>query len=454
MKDRKPVFRSARVKRAAVVLCAALALVGLNLISGRFMTLGIDLSRTGIYAISEQSRQYLAAMEEDVEIVVISSAPDARIVKFAQEYARLSEHLSLRLADPVYEPAVLAKYGAQEQTVVFTGPSGRRELVSFTDIVQYDVMQYVYYGEYKETAFDADSRFTNAVAAVVNESSKTAYCLSGHGEAELPARAAREMEKSHFTVSEVNLLTDGGVPEGCDVLIVNAPRTDLAADELKMLGAYLDAGGHCLLLIGEDDGADLANWQSLLSVRGIALEDGTAGDGESCYQNEYLIFPSLSTASSVTGRISGGRSCLLNRARGISVEEPAQGGYTVSVLLTTSPGGYLLTSSGERSETGTLALGALSADRSRGAYLFVLPASLIDGTILANYGNVCNLELYMNAAAEGFENFDTFTIAPVSLSMSYNAIPRTYAGAALVLALIPAVLVCFGAFRVLMRRRR
>ena len=109
---------------------------------------------------------------------------------------------------------------------------------------------------------------------------------------------------------------------------------------------------------------------------------------------------------------------------------------------------------GARSEYGTITFGAVASDRQRGAYLFVLPASLIDGTILANYGNVCNLELYMNAAVEGFENFDSFTIAPVSLSMSYNAIPRAYANAAAPAALVPVLLVYLGALRLFVRRRR
>ncbi len=455
MKEKKSAFRSARVRRAAVVLAAALALAALNLLANRFVTLGLDLSRTGIYAISELSREYIAGLDEDIEIVIISSEPDARIVKFAQKYAQLSEHISLRTADPVYEPEVLAQYGAAEQTVVFAGAGGRVELVSFADIVQYDKLQYAYYGEYKETAFDGDSRFTNAVAALLSEGSKKAYCLAGHAEAELPDAAAREMEKSRFVLAEVNLLTDGGVPEDCDVLVINAPRTDLAADELKMLDGYLNAGGHCLLLLSEDEGVDFPNWSSLLSARGIALENGVAGDGEDYYQNEYLIFSRLSTANSVTGRITGERSCLLNHARGISVSKPQEGsGWTVSALLTSSERGYLSVPGGARSEYGTITFGAVASDRQRGAYLFVLPASLIDGTILANYGNVCNLELYMNAAVEGFENFDSFTIAPVSLSMSYNAIPRAYANAAAPAALVPVLLVCLGALRLFVRRRR
>ena len=455
MRGKKAALRSERVRRTVVVLATALALIALNLLANRFVTLGLDLSRTEIYAISELSREYIASLDEDIELVIISSEPDARIVKFAQKYARLSEHISLRIANPVYEPSVLAQYGTEEQTVVFAGSGGRMEPVSFSDIVHYDKMQYVYYGEYKETAFDADSRFTNAIAALLSDSAKKVYCVSGHAEAGLPEAVLREMEKSRFELAEVNLLTAGGVPEDCDVLIINAPQIDLAAEELKMLDGYMDAGGHCMLLLAEDEGEALPKWSALLSARGIALESGTVGDGEDYYQNEYLIFPRLSTANSVTGRIAGGRSCLINRARGISLSESPEGsGWTVSALMTSSERGYLSEAGGECSEYGTVILGALASNRQCGGYLFVLPASLIDGTILANYGNVCNLELYMNAAAEGFEDFDSFTIAPVSLSMSYNAIPHAYAGAAVPAALVPVLLLCFGLIRLFVRRRR
>ena len=79
MRGKKAAFRSERVRRVAVVLAAALALIALNLLANRFVTLGLDLSRTEIYAISELSREYTAALDEDIELVIISSEPDAPV---------------------------------------------------------------------------------------------------------------------------------------------------------------------------------------------------------------------------------------------------------------------------------------------------------------------------------------------------------------------------------------
>ena len=49
-----------------------------------------------------------------------------------------------------------------------------------------------------------------------------------------------------MSVERVNLLTDGGIPEDCSLLILNEPDQDLADDELDMILNYLAEGGQVI----------------------------------------------------------------------------------------------------------------------------------------------------------------------------------------------------------------
>ena len=65
-------------------------------------------------------------------------------------------------------------------------------------------------------------------AAVLTDATRAAYETSGHQETELPDDVVERFEKVHMSVNTVNLLTDGGVPADCDLLIIDDLGTELA----------------------------------------------------------------------------------------------------------------------------------------------------------------------------------------------------------------------------------
>ena len=100
----------------------------------------IDLTGSGIYDISETSRDYLAGLEDDVEIHVLTNEEtlDSRIVRFLSIYTDLSDHLSLEYTDPTVYPSVLSEYGVEADTIVVTcEATGRQESFDIDDIIGY-----------------------------------------------------------------------------------------------------------------------------------------------------------------------------------------------------------------------------------------------------------------------------------------------------------------------------
>ena len=119
----------------------------------------IDLTGSGIYNISETSQDYLAGLEDDVVIHVLTDKDtlDTRIVRFLDIYADLSDHLTLEYTDPTVYPSALSQYGVGADTIVVTcEATGRQESFDISDIIGYDMMSYYYYGTYTETDFDGE----------------------------------------------------------------------------------------------------------------------------------------------------------------------------------------------------------------------------------------------------------------------------------------------------------
>lgn len=83
---------------AATTAIVVAIVVFLNLIVGQLPThlLEFDLSDKQLYTVTDTSKEFLAGLDKDVEIVVLAeeSNVDERIAKFLDNYAALSSHMS------------------------------------------------------------------------------------------------------------------------------------------------------------------------------------------------------------------------------------------------------------------------------------------------------------------------------------------------------------------------
>ena len=436
---------------ALLVLLVIAAAVAVNLAAGRLGSfMDRDLSETDLYNLSEDTKQYIASLDKDVNILLIGSDIDERITKFAARYAGLSDHLHLETIDPIQDPSVLEKYSLEEEGIVFECPAeGRTASARFDDIIQYDLMQYAYYGNYVETEFDADSRFTNGINAVAENTGHRIYFTEGHDEADLTQKVSREFQKKRYSAGLLNILKDGSIPEDCECIVIVDPAKDLAADELASLRDYLAGGGKVLILAGSGHDSEFLNLKALAGENGIGITDGIAGDRAQYYQNEYLVFPTLNQSGEITRYLTG-QDCLLNKAPALEIMDAE--GIQTEVQLSTSDRAFIENADREMQEAAQVPLAALSKNEN-GGVLAVFPASLIAQTTIENYANLCNLDLFMNLLAYGFSDIPEFIIPSVPLGLKYNAAPHSAVYGTVAVVLIPALILIAGTVRVVRRKR-
>lgn len=446
---------------AALMALAVAAVLVFNLLAAQLPESWAqwDLTNSGIYDITDTSVEYLTALDQDVEVHVLADedSVDSRIVRFLDKYEELSDHLTVEYIDPMVYPSVLSEYGVEANTVVVTcAATGRQESFAIDDIIGYDLMTYYYYGTKSETDFDAEGLLTSAVDAVLTEATRAVYQTSGHQETGLPSNVVEQLEKSHMSVDTVNLLTDGGVPADCDLLIINAPTRDLADDELDMVLEYLSTGGQVLYTMASQMDA-LPNLEAMCAAYGMTVADGFIADAERYYQNDpYLFFPLIDTSVDAASGLTSDSLVLVYGSRGMTLTDPERDTITVSSFLTTSEKGYAIADENNQTQ-GTYAVGAVATeeiDDGITARLTVFGASsLIDTGITSSFTNLDNTTLYITAALAGFEDIAAINIEPVSLSTPINTVTTGGIWGLLFILVIPVALLIYGFLRWMRRRK-
>lgn len=329
---------------AGATALAVVLVVALNLMVGQLPASVTEknLTDNSLYDISDTSRDFLAALDKDVEIVVLAEEGglDGRITKFLELYEALSDRLTVTWIDPVASPAAAAEYQAESGSLVVTcEDTGRSRTLAEGDLILYE-MDYNYWYSY-ESAFDAEGQLTSAVSYVTSDSTQTVYTLTGHGESDLPSLLAQDLEKANLTVRELSLLMEGAVPEDASLVLVNAPTSDLAAEEAQLLEDYVTAGGHLLLLVDQDKGA-LPNLEGLMEQAGLTMAPGYIADPQRCYrslqgQDSYYSLAPNFTLGALAGSLSADSQFMILNSRGFTQLETLRDDLTVEAVLTPSP---------------------------------------------------------------------------------------------------------------------
>lgn len=446
---------------AGIAALAVAAVILFNLLVAQLPAdkMQIDLTDAKIYNITETTRAYLAGLGEDVEIHVLMNrdSVDSRITRFLDKYESLSDRVTLEYTDPLVFPSALTKFGAESGDVVVLCPAtGLQEIFSVNDIIGFDEMAYYMYQQVVETDFDAEGLLTSAIDGVVNESSRKAYETTGHDETAMAVSIDELFHKAHLAVEQVNLLTGGGIPEDCDLLILNAPARDLADDELEMLRDYLASGGQVLCNLNYQAG-EQPNLEALLAEYGLDVVNGVVADTQRYYQNDpYLFFPVVNNSVDAASSLYSDATVLFFGVKGMTASEPERESITLSPFLTTSEGGVTVTQENQQLQ-GTFVVGAVATEDvgdGKTARLTVYGAdTLINTSITNRFTNLDNTTLFIGSATAGFGDISAISIPPVSLQEEMNTVSSGGLWGLLFIFVIPLALVSVGFIRWLRRRK-
>ena len=304
----------------------------------------LDVSSSKLYTIGDETKKVLKALDKDVTIYQIaqSGSEDDTISNLLKRYEDESKHIKVEVKDPVVNPKFASEYTtddlAANSLIVVCGD--RNKVISYNDMystsVDYNTWQQT------TTGFDGEGQITSAIGYVISEDLPIMYTLSGHGEKDLDSSFKEDIQKANIDIKELNLLTEGKVPDDADCLMIVSPTSDISEDEKTEILDYLEAGGKAMIF-SDYTQDDLPNFDAVLANYGVKRAEGIVFEGDSQHygmQMPYYLVPTVNSTDASSETASAGSYVLAPYAQGIQKTDDVRDTVTIDSILTTSDQAY------------------------------------------------------------------------------------------------------------------
>lgn len=321
-----------------IVIAFAIVIV-LNLVVNELpaKVTSIDVTSQKLYSITDDTKDYLDTLEDDITIYVLAAkdSADETLSSTLERYEDESKHIKVTYVDPSINPNFYADYTdttvSTNSLIVVSG--SRSKVIDYNNIYEYSYDSTTY--QQTATGYDGEGQITSALQYVTTEDMPVIYELTGHSEVAMSGDFLEVIEKSNMELESLNLLENDSVPEDCQALLINGPESDFSADDVQKVLDYMNAGGKVFISLDYRYMAELTNFQQILAAYGISTVSGIVADNDSSYyyQQPFYLLPYVESTD-VTTSVTGSTSVFMPYAVGLSYAE--DGAYTMTNILTTS----------------------------------------------------------------------------------------------------------------------
>ncbi len=296
IKDEKPVkqsfFKSRSFKYGTLATALTAALIIVVIAANMVFSIltdsyswAIDMTSTGLYEISDATKQVVNSLDEDtkIEITVFYNETDYPyyISEPLKRFCNLSDNISYSYIDPEVNPSALTQYGTEynvQQGALVVSCNDRIRVFNIDEYFEYD----------KETGaihVYLEERLAAGILFVTKEDIPTVYFVKGHGE-EGYESFMNMIANNGAEVEEINLLTyTGKFALGSSVMVICNPTRDYSESELRLIEDYLNNGnefGNNLMYFSATDSVALPNLEKMLATWGIAFNNDLIMDETNC----------------------------------------------------------------------------------------------------------------------------------------------------------------------------
>lgn len=238
---------------STVYIALFVAIIIVVNIFAQFLTdrfsLKLDLTTTGEFSLSEDTREMLSGIEDEIKIYILSTQAGmekneqaTRTLEMIQRYNTHSGgKVKYDFIDPNKNPQFFEKYpkarNSQARALVIEGPE------RYT-VVESAEFAYTY-GENKNNKvyYQSEEKLSSAILYVSSPEVSNAGFVTGHNEAEVAALETI-FKGNNFDTCDVDLLS--GVPAQVNNLVIAAPTADFTAEEISAIESFLSIDGNNL----------------------------------------------------------------------------------------------------------------------------------------------------------------------------------------------------------------
>ena len=352
---------------SAVVIAIVIVI---NLLVGQIPTkyTNLDVTASQVYDLSDTTLNMLSGVTDSVtiNILVESGNEDSTtnmVKELANRYASENSNISVVMVDPGKNPTFISTYtsASLSSNSMIIVSDKRNTTISADDLFKYSTdygefsaSEYNSYSQYYDLGdyqylFYGESLITSAVDYVTTDSLPVIYSVTGHGETDLDDTYQGYITSENMSLnpddSSLNLTSSTGIPDDCDILLINCPTADITEAELTVLEDYYNAGGNVVLTTYWTYYSQEAmpNLTAFAKLAGIESIDGIILEGDSNYFSQYTnyLMPEVSSDGPMALLESSNINPLMPNSHGL--ESVSDTEATVYSLLTTSSSSYVKT---------------------------------------------------------------------------------------------------------------
>ena len=262
------VARRFHVANRIVQIILGLCLVAsLNYLAAKYYT-RIDLTQSGTYSLSPESKAHIRALEEPVSIIV-TIPNDPEVAELKQIHQHLSKllreyeaegmkvgkaYINIEFLD-IYQQRKRAqdlrnKYKLTQENIILIAMGERTREIRQAEL--YEV------ADNQITGFRGEKVITSAIIDVSAKDEDKIYFLVGHGEMRLedvdPLRGLSQLEaflrERNYILATLDLAVEENVPLDADLIVVPSPQAGLLSEEVEKLRRYMsERNGRMIVLI-------------------------------------------------------------------------------------------------------------------------------------------------------------------------------------------------------------
>lgn len=456
------------------MIAVAVAIVAvINLVLGELPAswTSIDVTSQKLYSLTDQTKEYVKNMQEDVTIYVIvsESSKDNTLAQTLQRMDDLSDHISVEYVDPNVNPRFHTQYTDSNISInsMIVVSDKRNKVIDYNNVYEtsYDYDNYT--GSYSSstTGYDGEGQIMSALDFVLSDDMPKMYMTSGHGEHTLSSTFTSAVSKENVDYETINLMDYDTVPEDAACLFINGAVKDFSSDDKDKVIDYLDKGGNVILVTAYTDEAT-PNLDELMGYMGLSLEKGMVveQDKNNYYGTPYLLLPTQ-TSSTYTSGLYGKYYIFAPYAQGIVVDNEEAEGFTYKTFLSTSDKAFVKSDvnnlndyklkEGDREGTFGLGVSAVKELEDGSQATMVVYSSEQMFTDEANsIVSGANLVLFTNTVSGFVDHEVTVSIPAKEYEVSYLTVSQSKAVLIGMLTTIIIPLGCLAAGFIIWFRRR
>ena len=273
-----------------------------------------DMTKEGLFEISEDTKEVIDDLERDVLITVLADETDYRdstellsnLYEILQRYEALGGgKIKVRYISPNMNPKIFDQYnelGDLSSNYIIVESDLRKTYFPPTSMYNMKVDQETNTTYY--VGLRAEQRLTSALLFVTQETVNSAVYIRGHGEDYGLDELSGLLVKMNYETSNI-ILAQEDIPEECNLIIISSPDTDYSKEETDKLHEFFMRGGDAIISLTPQTSTELTNLNILFEEWGVRYKNQMILDQyQSLSGYPMYVVPTIASIENVTDKLN------------------------------------------------------------------------------------------------------------------------------------------------------